>query len=759
MTQPAPRIGDRATRLEDERLVRGRGQYLEDLQIGGCLHAVVLRSPHAHALISRIDVERARSMPGVVLVWTAEDLDGRGIKPLLPSARVNAYTNQEFVFDAMPALARDKVRYVGEGIAWVVAADVETARDAAEAIAVDYTPLPAVMNLASATETPAISDDVPDNCCLAWNFGDHAQTEDAFATAAHVVSVSLHNHRIAAQPMENRAALAYPAMDDGQLVLRLASQNVHVMRDHVARSLNLPSSGVRVIAEDVGGGFGSRNFPYQEYVLTAAAARELAQPVRWVNERAEGCATDHPSRDVQTDASLALDSNGQFLGLRVRSRFNAGAYMTGVACGVPTFQYAAAPTSVYLIGTFAVDLDVALTNTTPIGVTRGPGFAETIDPIERLIDKAARVMQIDRFELRRRNVVPASMMPWTNAMGTTFDSGDFAACLAHVEQRLRDLDVAVSEHEVTGVGIACHIKGTGGSPEENISYAFNDEQVIFTTGTQAIGQGHETSFRQIVTSLLGVTAEQIVYQAGDTNKIPKGGGHGSSRATFMASTAMSRAADIVVEKALPIAANMLEADVTDVEFVDGAFVVVGTDRSFPLLAVATEARKQGQSLDTYYHFERDALTWPNGCHAAVVALDQDTGRVRLLHYLTADDHGVMVNPMLVEGQSHGAIMQGVSQALLEQLQYDQSGQLLTGSYMDYAMPRADDLPEFDTHFLPTRCTTNPVGVKGAGEPGAIAGYPAVANAIADALHQHGCEEGDLRGIASSQAIWERLCER
>nr|MCH9675880.1 molybdopterin-dependent oxidoreductase [Gammaproteobacteria bacterium] len=424
-------------------------------------------------------------------------------------------------------------------------------------------------------------------------------------------------------------------------------------------------------------------------------------------------------------------------------------------------QYVSLPGSVYNIPAFHLEIQAVLTNTVPIGVTRGPGFAEMIDVMERLIDKAAQVTPFDRWTLRRQNFVVAAAMPWTNPSQTTVDSGDFLACFERAVARSGASTFAQRQRESEsrgrrrGLGLAYHIKGTGGSPEENVEFSFTDDALVFTTGTQAIGQGHETSFRQIASTLFGLSPDEIVYRAGDTDLIPTGGGHGSSRATYMASTAMSRAAHKILLKARPIAAEMLDATVEDVEFSEGFYRARQHNRAVGLLEVARQARALKQPLDTYEHFVRDAMTYPNGCHVAEVEVDPQTGATTLLRYTAVDDYGTIVNPMIAHGQVHGAIAQGIGQALMEHAHYDDAtGQLVAGSFMDYSLPRADDLPAFDVELLNTPCTTNPLGVKGCGEAGAIAGFPAIANAIVNALEGDGVTS--FSGPATPYRVWSAL---
>ena len=624
--------------------------------------------------------------------------------------------------------------------------------------------LPAVVTstAARAPGAPQISAEVPGNVCMDWHWGDSRAADTAFATAAHVVSLRLDNHRIVTNPMEPRGAVGSYDAARGRYTLFVSSQNIHGNRDATARALGVPPADVRFIAPDVGGGFGAKNFTYAEHALILWAARRVGRPVKWIATRSEGFVSDHQARDHQADASLALDADGRFLALRVNSVANIGAYMAGGAGAVQTNQYVHLQGSIYAIPAIALHVVTVLSNTTPIGVTRGPGFAEAVNIVERLIDAAARQCGFDRAELRRRNMVPATAMPMTNALGFSVDSGDFPRTF---DRALEAADVtgfaarrADSEARglLRGLGFAYHIKGTGGSPHENVDIRFDpDGTVSLITGTQTIGQGHETTFPQILADRLGIPNASIRLRQGDTDLIPTGGGHGSSRATYMGGTAIWRASETIVRKARPIAADALEAAEADIAFADGHFGVVGTNRSISLLDVAARAREADTPLDTYHAWTREHMTYPNGTHVVEVEIDRDTGVVTLVRLTAADDYGVLVNPMIAAGQAHGAIAQGVGQALLEHAAYDaQSGQMLAGSFMDYALPRADDLPSFHLEFTGTRCTTNPLGVKGCGEAGAVAMLPAIGNAIMDALVSLGVTHFD--GPATPYRVWQAM---
>ncbi|MBV9861721.1 MAG: xanthine dehydrogenase family protein molybdopterin-binding subunit [Alphaproteobacteria bacterium] len=757
-------IGARPRRREDLRFVTGRGAYLDDLHFPGVAQAVVLRSPHAHALIRGIEVEAARAAPGVLAVLTAADARADGIRPLRPYAEANTQTGEPFAFALQPVLAEDKVRYVGEAVALVVAETRDQALDAAEAIIVEYEPLPPVTTVvaARAPGAPEIAAEVPGNICFDWPTGDRAGVEAGFAAADHVATLHVQNHRIVISPMEPRGGVGGYDPETGRYTLHVSGQSIHITRDHTARALGVAPEAVRFIAPDVGGGFGAKNFVYPEHVLLPWAAKRVGRPVKWIATRSEVFVADHQARDHDADASLALDADGRFLAMRISSAANVGAYLAGGAGGVQTYQYVHLPGTVYAIPAIEMRVAGVLTNTAPIGVTRGPGYAEMVNIVERLIDAAARQCGFDPAELRRRNLVPAAAMPHKNTFGNIVDSGAFPETF---ERALAAADLpgfsarrGASEARgcLRGLGFAYHIKGTGGAPHENVDIRFEaDGTVSLITGTQTIGQGHETTFPQILAERLGVPNELIRLRQGDTDLIAHGGGHGSSRSTYMGGTAIWRASDGIIAKGTRLAAEMLEAAEADIRFEDGRFVVAGTDHSVALLEVAAKARAAGAPLDTYHYWVRDWLTYPNGTHVVEVEIDRDTGRATLARYTAIDDYGVLVNPMVAAGQAHGAIAQGAGQALLEHAAYDpQSGQLVAGSFNDYALPRAGDLPSYDLGFNGTRCTTNPLGVKGCGEAGAVGAPPAIANAILDALAPLGV--ADFTGPATPERLWRAM---
>ncbi|HEY0182424.1 MAG TPA: xanthine dehydrogenase family protein molybdopterin-binding subunit [Rhodopila sp.] len=749
-------IGDTPRRREDARFLTGHGAYLDDLRFDGVCHAVFVRSTHAHARIGGVDTQAAITCPGVLAVLTAAEAAADGLRPLRPSVEANVQTNEPFHFLPQPLLAADKVRYAGEPVALVVAETRNQALDAAERIVVDYEPLAAVTlgPAALQPEAPLLTDAVPGNLCLDWSWGQTIEVADAIRAAPHVVRMALNNHRIVTNPMEPRGAVG---LYDGRYTLYLSSQNIHGNRDIAARALGVEPAAVRFIAPDVGGGFGAKNFAYAEHALILWAARRTGRPVKWIATRSETFLSDHQARDHLADATLALDRDGRFLALYVDSIANLGAYMAGGSGAVQTNQYPHLQGTVYDVPAIALRVRAVLTNTTPIGVTRGPGFGEAVNIMERLIDAAARQCGFDRIALRRRNFV--TRMPMTNALNFVVDSGDFRATFDAAVSRsdLGDFPARRRTSEAAGkrrgIGLACHIKGTGGLPTENVDIRFEaDGTVSLITGTQTIGQGHETTMPQILADRLGLPNAIIHLKQGDTDLIPMGGGHGSSRATYMGGTAIWRASDIIIAKAKAVAAQALEAAEADIVFADGVFRVTGTDRIITLLETAARARDGGDPLDTYHQWTREAMTFPNGTHIAEIEADPETGRVTLERLTAVDDYGVIVNPMIAAGQAHGAIAQGVGQALLEHAVYDpESGQPISGSFMDYALPRAGDLPAFDLTFAGTRCTTNPVGVKGCGEAGAIALFPAIANAIDDAVGVTG-----LDGPATPARVWHAM---
>ncbi|MEM7744094.1 MAG: xanthine dehydrogenase family protein molybdopterin-binding subunit [Pseudomonadota bacterium] len=764
MDLPVSKIGDAPKRREDMKFLTGRGAYLDDLLIDRMCHAVFWRSPVAHARIDSIEVLAARDAPGVIAVLTIDDVKADELSPLMPGALENPKTGKPFKFLPQPLLADGVVRHVGEPVAVVIAETLDLGLDALDLIDVEFTLLDVVTTAAAAraATAPILSADAPGNVCLHERYGDRHAVEAAVCSAAHVVELELENPRIVTNPMEPRGVIGQWDSGTGRYTLHVSSQNIHGIRDVTAQSLGVDPSLVRLVAPDVGGAFGVKNFAYCEMPLLAWCGRRAGRPVKWIATRSEMFLADHQARAHSSKARLALDAKGRFLALDIESAANIGAYMVG-SCGlVQATLFSNLAGTVYDVPAISVQILAIYSNTPPLGVTRAPGFSEAGFIMERLIDTAARECCFDAVELRRQNFFRSEDMPISNALGQTVDSGNFAACLDMVWARSDAAGFASRQAEskerglLRGIGLAYQIKATGGSPQENVEIKFEDDgTVTLITGTQTIGQGHETSFPQIVSELLGVPDSEVTLVDGDTDRIPTGGGHGSSRSTYMAGTSIWRAAQEIIEKASAFASDALEAAPQDVCFGDGSFTVAGTDRSIGLLEVARIARDAGVPLDTYNHWTREHMTFPNGAHVVEVEIDPETGMVQIARYTLVDDYGVLINPMLVRGQTHGATAQGIGQALLERAVVDpDSGQPLAASFMDYALPRADDLPFIDTNYLPTPCTTNPLGVKGAGEAAIVGAPAAIANAVVDALWSLGVRHFD--GAASPERIWRAI---
>ena len=757
-------IGEASSRVEDKKFLTGAGKYLDDLEFPDVCYAVFIRSPHAHARILSLSTAIAKEMPGVLDIVTADDVELSKLNALKPFIQENPNTGERFSFVEQPLLAQNITRYQGEPIVLVIAATLAQALDASERVEIEYSPLSHVVDVKEAVSHKSIklNSQIDGNIAVKWNTGNSEGIEKVFDNADQVVSLSIQNQRIVTNPMEPRGVVADWSKRTGRYTLYGSSQNIHVMRTCVADMLGVTEESVRFIAPDVGGGFGSKNFCYTEYGLIAWTSKKLRRPVKWIASRSEGFLSDHQGRDHQSEVQLALGKDGKFLALKVTSYANLGAYLVGSAGGVQVVQYANLPGTVYNVPVIELKILGVLTNTTPIGVFRGPGYAEANLIIERIIDKAAHQCGFDRAELRRMNLYKADDMPFTNALGGVVDSGNFPKVLdmalkkadySGFNARKKKMDL---NGLLRGIGFAYHIKGTGGAPDENVDVRFNEDATIsLIMGTQSIGQGHETTFPQILASQLGISKNKVVLASSDTDRIAFGGGHGSSRSTYMGGTAIFNAVQDIISKGKTIAANEFETSVEDLSFANGSFTVSGTDKSLSIFEVAELGRNLKHPLDTYKKWTREAMTFPNGAHVAEVEIDPDTGIVKLKSYTAVDDYGVLVNPSIVKGQMHGAIAQGVGQALLETVIYDESSaQMLTGSFMDYAVPRADDLPFYETAFESTPCATNPLGVKGCGEAGTIAAPSAISSAIIDALRPFGITHID--GPATPEKIWSLI---
>lgn len=757
--------GQSIARLEDARFLTGQGRYVADLLPHDALHAVVLRSPHAHAALDSINTEVARGMPGVRGVFTAADLAADGIKPLPCNAVVASVT--PMIVPPRHVLASTHVRHLGEAVAFVVATSIAAARDAAEAIDVSYTPLPALVDGATALAPGAIQlwPEAPGNEAFRFLKGDRAATDAAFARAEHVVALDLLNNRVHAAPIEPRAALAHYA--NGRFDLLFTGMGVHGIRRQLASVFGLPEGDFHLSCPDVGGGFGAKNFLFPEYVLALWAARRLGRPIAWQGEPSEEFAAAVHGRDLRAKGRLALDGDGRFLALEISSIADMGAYLSAVGPHCPTNAFSTAMGGVYAIPAMHLEVRGAFTTTLPVDAYRGAGKPEANYIIERLVDAAARALGRDPAALRALNMLPDA--PHRTAMGMAVDGGRFAANLAVLDQASglagfpARRAAARERGALLGRGLACFLETARGAPGEWATARLEaDGTATAAIGTQSNGQGHETSYAQVVADRLGLTPAQVRIVQADTNLLPNGNGHGGARSLHLGGGALTLALDALLAKARAIAAHLLQADEAMLDFADGRFSMLGSDRFIELSAIALAAQDpaslpDGMSpgLTADGHNTSDLVTFPNGCQAAEVEIDLETGVARLTRYTAVDDYGRLVNPRLTEGQVQGGLAQGIGQALLEDIVYHpEDGQLLSGSLMDYALPRADDLPAIDVVLAGTPTASNALGVKGSGQAGAIAAPQTVMNAIADALSLMGAKVPDMP--ATPEKLWRAL---
>ncbi len=760
-------VGQSVSRYEDDRLLSGQGNYIEDLNLPGQSYAAFVRSPHAHASIASIDTADAAAMPGVLAVYTVADLKQTGIGDVPCGAPAQNKDGSTCVTPPRPALAEDRVRFVGDAVAVVIAESPEQARDAAEQVWVDYEMLPAVVATAEAMgpDAPQIWQQAIQNRCFDWESGQAEATAQALEQAERVVELELVNNRVVPTSMETRGAIASVEEGSDRLVLHVSCQGVHVMRRLLANAIfNCPEEQILVRCDDVGGGFGMKIFLFPEYVCALFAARQLGRPVKWISDRSEAFVSDSHGRDHITRMRLALDANAKITGLKIDTVANLGAYLSNFAPFVATAAGVPMLVGCYDIPCAHAEVQGVFTNTAPVDAYRGAGRPEAIYAIERLLDVAARELQLSPAEIRRRNFIPPEAMPFSTPLGSVYDSGDFAKNLDDALQ-LADWDGAASRRQeakargkLLGIGLASYIERcSGGAPEQaRLEVAANGHVTLYI-GTLSNGQGHETAFRQILCERLGVDFSAVSIVQGDSDKIETGGGTMGSRSVPVGGSAITAASDKVIEKAKATAAEMLEAAVVDIEFGGGEFRVVGTDRrhSFKEVAQAAAPADGGASFDEKESFAPESATYPNGTHICELEIDEATGQIELTRFTVVDDFGRVINPLLLEGQVHGGIGQGLGQALLENCVYEgDSGQLLSASFMDYTMPRADDLPfvQFSRNEVPTE--TNLLGIKGAGEAGAIGAPPAIINALVDALAERGVRHVDMP--ATPHKVWQLL---
>jgi carbon-monoxide dehydrogenase large subunit len=758
-------------RVEDPRLLKGDGRYTDDISLPGLLHGVVLRSPHAAARIVSMDTTEAAKLPGVHAIYTAADLAADGIGDLPCAIPLKNRDGSDRANPPHPILAGDVVRHVGVPVAFIVADTVQDARDAAEMIAVDYDILPSSTDLAAATDpaTPLVWPDVPKNICFDWEIGDKAATEAAFAEAAHVTRLTVINNRIVVNSMEARAAIADYNGSDERFTLYANTQGGWVMKQLLGQAVfKVGPEKFRIITPDVGGGFGMKLFLYAEHALVCYASRKLGVPVKWASERGEAFLSDTQGRDNITLGEIATDKDGRFLALRTRNVANMGAYLSTFAPFIPTGAGTGVLASVYGFKAVYANVIGVFTNTVPVDAYRGAGRPESNYLVERLIDAVAADLKMDRVAIRKLNMVPSSAMPYKTPVGKLYDSGEFAIVLDHALKTM-DWDgfparraEAARRGKRRGIGLSYYLEATGGAPTERAEIRFADDGFVDVfVGTQSTGQGHETAYVQLTATELGIDGEKIRIHQGDTDTIPTGGGTGGARSLYSEGTAILATAATVIERGKKAASEALEASPADIVFEDGRFTIVGTDRAMDIISLAATQRARAAkgedvtTLDAAETADIKAHTFPNGCHIAEVEVDPETGTIDIVRYSVTDDVGKAINPMVVRGQVHGGVAQGFGQAVLERTAYDSgSGQLLTGSFMDYALPRAYDLPDIEVDLIEVPCGTNPLGVKGAGEAGAVGSPPAVINALVDALRDDGVTHLDMP--ATPEYVWRTI---
>ena len=770
-------IGQPLKRREDQRFLTGAGQYTDDVVMHGQTYGVFLRSPYAHARIKSINLDAARKAPGVVQIFTGADLAEAKVGGLPCGWLIHSKDGTPMKEPGHPVLAQGKVRHVGDPVALVVAETQLQAKDACELIEVDYEELPAVIDITKADgHAGSVHDDVANNVCYDWGHGNASAVEAAFATAAHVSTLDIVNNRLIPNAMEPRAANASYTRHDESYTLYVANQNPHVERLLMcAFVLGLPESKVRVIAPDVGGGFGSKIFLYAEETALVWASKLVGRPIKWTAERSESFLTDAHGRDHVTKVELAMDAKGIFLALRVKTIANMGAYLSTFASSVPTILYATLLAGQYKTPAIYAEVKAVFTNTAPVDAYRGAGRPEATYVVERIVEQAARDLKMDPALIRRQNFI--TEFPYATPVGLTYDTGNYAA---HLDKAMAMADVAgyparkaasAAKGKKRGLGYSCYIEACGLAPS-NIAGALGARAGLFEagevrvhptgtvtvfTGSHSHGQGHETTFAQVVAAKLGIPVENVEIVHGDTGRVPFGMGTYGSRSLSVGGTAIVKAVDKIIAKGKKIAAHLLEAADTDIEFENGVFKVAGTDKSVPFGSVSLTAYvphnypldKLEPGLNENAFYDPTNFTYPAGSYICEVEVDPETGKVRIEQFVAVDDFGNIVNPMIVEGQVQGGLAQGLGQAMMEGCAYDtESGQLLTGSYMDYAMPRASDLPNFNISNVVTPCTHNPLGVKGCGEAGAIGSPPAYINALTDALGVK-----DIAMPATVERVW------
>ena len=762
-------VGQPVRRKEDDTLVRGKGKYTDDFSLPGQAFAWMVRSSHAHGMIKGIDASAAKAMPGVLGVWTAADLASANYKPFVCGLPLKNRDGSPLLQTNRMPLATDKVRFVGDPVAFVVAETVAAARDAAEAVEVDIEPLPAVTNAAEAAQpgAPQLYDHIPNNVALDFHYGDSAKIDAAFASAAHVTKLYMVNTRVAVVSMEPRVALGHYDKTKDRYTIQVPTQGVSGNKAIIARILNVPSEKVRVLTANVGGSFGMKNLNYPEYTCILHAAKALGRPVKWTDERSTSFLSDSHGRSQLIHGELALDADGKFLAVRLSGYGNLGAYITGVAPGPLSLNTTKNLASVYRTPLLGVDIKTVLTNTTLMGAYRGAGRPEANYFMERLIDRAADEMGIDRLTLRKRNFIKSAQLPFAAASGVTYDSGDFGGVFAKAVEISDYANFAKRKREsrkngkLRGIALGSYLEVTAPPSGELGKITFEPEGTVrLTTGTLDYGQGHATPFAQVLCAQLGVPFEKIALEQNDSDLVRFGNGTGGSRSITATGTAIVEASALVVEKGKKAAAHFLEAAEADIEFAGGRFTIAGTDRSIGILELAERLRDREMpegvpsSLDVDHATKEIPSTFPNGCHVAEVEIDPETGVVKIVRYSGVNDFGTIVNPMIVAGQIHGGVAQGIGQALMEEINYDSSGQPITGSFMDYALPRAEDIPPIVVGDHPSPAKSNPLGTKGCGEAGCAGSLTTIVNAVLDALSDYGIKQIDMP--LTPEKVWRAI---
>ncbi len=766
------KIGQHVVREEDDRLLRGRGRYVSDMKLPGEAQAYVLRSPHAHAKITAIDTAQAKAAPGVLAILTGADIAKRGLGTTRPFAPRKRSNGQPAFVCPQPLLAKDRVRYVGDPIAFVVAETLDQAKDAAELIDISYEMLPAVITAEEAMVpgAPAVYDENPGNEAFFHEGGNKDAVDAAFAKAAHLVKHNVIINRITANTMEPRGCLAQYDTVDKRYTIRCTIQSAHGTKAALAGQIfKLPHNKFRVVCDNMGGGFGMKGGVYPEYAVALYAAEVTGRPVRWTAERSEGVMTDEMSRGSHVETTLALDKDGKFLALRAINTASIGAYYSSERPMIPLTVALGCLVNTYAFPAIHAQVKAVLTNTMTIAPYRGGGRPEPIIVTETIIDKAAHQLGIDTAELRARNTVPKSAMPYTTAMRQVYDTGDFGKNLADVLQLAEQSSVAQRREaakkrgKILGFGVATAVAATGGQGFEFAEVRFDQTGgVTLLTGSMDHGQGHGTAYKQVLSEKLGIDANLIRYEFGDTDLVDNGVGSFGSRSAILAGGAITVAAQKLVEKGKKIAAHMMEAAVDDVAFENGSFAIAGTDKKVSLAQVAKHSFEWGQLpndvemgfTERANYAPANASTFPSGAHICEIEIDAETGKLALTRYSAVDDVGTVLNPLICEGQIQGGIVQGLGQSLCEDIIYDKNGQLLSGSFMDYCMPRADDLCDFTLGSNTSPTDRNPLGVKGVGEAGTIGAIPALMNAVNDALHRIGAPEIEMP--ATPEKVWRAI---